>query len=135
MFLPSLKAYEKGIPVQSPPSSRSHKLHTHSTAEKQLSTNSSVIPERNQFEVSSTKSRTNQGLFLVSSFRHTARLASVLQCCCSVVAILFDWCFFYYFVRNSLIALLEALCARIVSLRFVNIGFVSAVLLQYTDSV
>ena len=25
----------------------------------------------------------------------------------------FDWCCFYYFVRNSLVALLEALCARI----------------------
>jgi len=24
----------------------------------------------------------------------------------------FDWCFFYYFARNSLVALLEALCAR-----------------------
>jgi len=32
----------------------------------------------------------------------------------------FDWCCFYYFVRNSLVALLEALCTRI---RFVNIGF------------
>jgi len=28
----------------------------------------------------------------------------------------FDWCCFYYFVRNSLVALLEALCARIFSL-------------------
>jgi len=36
-----------------------------------------------------------------------------------------DWCCFYYFVRNSLVALLEALCARIISFRFVNIGFVS----------
>ena len=27
----------------------------------------------------------------------------------------FDWCCFYYFVRNSLVALLEALCARIFS--------------------
>jgi len=27
----------------------------------------------------------------------------------------FDWCCFYYFVRNSLIALLEALCVRIFS--------------------
>ena len=27
-----------------------------------------------------------------------------------------DWCCFYYFVRNSLVALLEALCARIFSL-------------------
>ena len=26
-----------------------------------------------------------------------------------------DWCCFYYFVRNSLVALLEALCARIFS--------------------
>jgi len=34
-----------------------------------------------------------------------------------------DWCCFYYFVRNSLVALLEALCARIFFLRFVNIGF------------
>jgi len=25
---------------------------------------------------------------------------------------LIDWCFFYYFVRNRLVALLEALCAR-----------------------
>jgi len=29
---------------------------------------------------------------------------------------LIDWCCFYYFVRNSLVALLEALCARISSL-------------------
>ena len=36
---------------------------------------------------------------------------------------LIDWCCFYYFVRNSLVALLEALCARIFSFRFVNIGF------------
>ena len=35
-----------------------------------------------------------------------------------------DWCCFYYLVRNSLVALLEALCARIFSFRFVNIGFV-----------
>jgi len=28
---------------------------------------------------------------------------------------LIDWCCFYYFVRNSLVALLEALCARIFS--------------------
>ena len=34
-------------------------------------------------------------------------------------------CCFYYFVRNSLVALLEALCARIFSFRFVHIGFVS----------
>jgi len=25
-----------------------------------------------------------------------------------------DWCCFYYFVRNSLVALLEALCARVI---------------------
>ena len=37
-------------------------------------------------------------------------------------ACVYDWCCFYYFVRNSLVALLEALCARIVSFRFVNIG-------------
>jgi len=36
----------------------------------------------------------------------------------------FDWGCFYYFVRNSLVALLEALCARIFFFRFVNIGFV-----------
>ena len=29
----------------------------------------------------------------------------------------------YYFVSNSLVALLEALCARIFFFRFVNIGF------------
>jgi len=34
-----------------------------------------------------------------------------------------DWCCLYYFVRNSLVALLEALCARILFFRFVNIGF------------
>jgi len=34
-----------------------------------------------------------------------------------------DWCCFYYFVRNSLVALLEALCAQILCFRFVNIGF------------
>jgi len=38
---------------------------------------------------------------------------------------LIDWCCFYYFVRNSLVALLKVLCARIFSFRFVNIGFVS----------
>ena len=32
-----------------------------------------------------------------------------------------DWCCFHYFVRNSLVALLEALCARIVFFSFVNI--------------
>jgi len=31
------------------------------------------------------------------------------------IPILIDWCGFYYFVRNSLVALLEALCARIFS--------------------
>ena len=36
---------------------------------------------------------------------------------------IFDGCCFYYFVRNSLVALLEALCARIFSFRSVNIGF------------
>jgi len=34
----------------------------------------------------------------------------------------FDWCCLYYFVTNSLVALLEALCARIFFFRFVNIG-------------
>jgi len=34
-----------------------------------------------------------------------------------------DWCCFYYSVRNSLVALLEALCARVLFFRFVNIGF------------
>jgi len=36
---------------------------------------------------------------------------------------IFDWCCFYYFVRNSLVALLEASCARIFFFRFVNISF------------
>ena len=35
-----------------------------------------------------------------------------------------DWCDFYYFVRNGLVALLEALCARILFFRFVNTSFV-----------
>ena len=34
-----------------------------------------------------------------------------------------DWCCFYYFIRSSLVALLEALCARILFSRFVYIGF------------
>ena len=34
---------------------------------------------------------------------------------------LIDWCCFYYFVRTSLVALLEALCARIFSFRCVNL--------------
>jgi len=34
-----------------------------------------------------------------------------------------DWCCFYYFVRNSLVALLEALRARIFMFRSVSIGF------------
>jgi len=38
---------------------------------------------------------------------------------------LIDWCCFYYFVRNSLVALLEALCARIFLFRFVNVVFFS----------
>jgi len=32
------------------------------------------------------------------------------------VMLVFDWCCFYYFIRNSLVALLEALFARITSL-------------------
>jgi len=36
--------------------------------------------------------------------------------------LLIDWCCFYYFVRNGVVALLEALCARILSFRFVIIG-------------
>jgi len=35
----------------------------------------------------------------------------------------FDLMCFYYFVRNSLVALLEALCARIFSFRSVYVGF------------
>jgi len=35
----------------------------------------------------------------------------------------FDWRCFYYFVRNSLVALLEALCARIFSLDLWILGF------------
>jgi len=31
-----------------------------------------------------------------------------------------DWCCFYYFVRNSLVALLQALCANINPVRFFN---------------
>ena len=34
-----------------------------------------------------------------------------------------DWCCFYDFLRNSLVALLEALCAWIFFFRLVNIGF------------
>jgi len=34
-----------------------------------------------------------------------------------------NWCCFYYFVRNNLVSLLEALSARIPFCRFVNIGF------------
>jgi len=34
-----------------------------------------------------------------------------------------DWCCFYYYLRNSLVALLEALCARIVFFGFVNMWF------------
>ena len=37
------------------------------------------------------------------------------------IACLVGWCCFYYFVRNSLVALLEALCARILFFRFVNV--------------
>jgi len=37
--------------------------------------------------------------------------------------IIIDWCCFHYFVRNSLVTLLEALCARILFFRFVNINF------------
>ena len=47
-------------------------------------------------------------------------------CVCTCVCVYFcmiDWCCFYYFVKNSLVALLEALCARIFFFRFVNIGF------------
>jgi len=44
---------------------------------------------------------------------------------CFVRFYCFDWCCFYYFVRNSIVALLEALCAEIFSFRFANIGFVS----------
>ena len=36
--------------------------------------------------------------------------------CCGVCCRVIDWCCFYYFVRNSLVALLEALCSRIFSL-------------------
>ena len=39
------------------------------------------------------------------------------------IHIYIDRCCFYYFVRNSLVALLEALCARIPFFRFVNTGF------------
>jgi len=35
---------------------------------------------------------------------------------------LIDWCCFYYFVRNSLVALLEASCARNLFFRFVHRG-------------
>jgi len=34
-----------------------------------------------------------------------------------------DWCYFYCFVRNSLVALLEDRCVWIFFFRFVNIGF------------
>ena len=42
---------------------------------------------------------------------------------CEHERVYFDWCCFYYFVRNSLVALLKALCARILFLRLVNIEF------------
>jgi len=44
-------------------------------------------------------------------------------CVCLYVYICIDWWWFHYCVRNSLVALLEALRARIFSFRFVNIGF------------
>ena len=44
---------------------------------------------------------------------------------CFVRFYCFDWCCFYYFVRNSIVTLLKALCAEIFSFRFANIGFVS----------
>jgi len=34
-----------------------------------------------------------------------------------------NWCCFYCFVKNSLVAFLEALCARILFFRSVNVGF------------
>jgi len=49
----------------------------------------------------------------------------IFQCLISIPAG-FDWCCFYYFVRNSLVALLEALCARIFSFRFVHRSLSSA---------
>ena len=42
---------------------------------------------------------------------------------CDPEVFVIAWCCFYYFARNSLVALLEALCARIFFFRFVNIGF------------
>jgi len=42
---------------------------------------------------------------------------------CTWTSIILNWCCFYYFVRNILVVLLEALCGRIVFFRFVNIGF------------
>jgi len=35
--------------------------------------------------------------------------------CVTICVYMIDWCCFYYFVRNSLVALLEAPCARILS--------------------
>ena len=49
----------------------------------------------------------------------TSVCLSMCVCVCG-----FDWCCFYYFVRNRLVALLEALCARILFQRFVNVGFI-----------
>jgi len=45
-----------------------------------------------------------------------------------------DWCCSCYFVKNSLVALLEALCDRIFSFRFVNIGFVPLLFRVYLTS-
>ena len=40
----------------------------------------------------------------------------------TIFGVAVDWCCFYYSVRNRVVALLEALRARIFSFRFLNIG-------------
>ena len=62
-----------------------------------------------------------------STLQHTAAHCNTLQHTAIHCNTLIDWCCFYCFVRNSLVALLEALCARIFSFRFVKIGFVSEI--------
>jgi len=52
------------------------------------------------------------------SVLHCVRMLQCVTVCYSALqcALRFDWCCFYYFARNRLVALLEALCARIVFL-------------------
>jgi len=69
------------------------------------------------------------------TLQHTATHCNTLHHTATRCSTLFDWCCFYYFLRNSLVALLEALSARTTHCNTLQYTAIHYNTLQQTDIV